>query len=300
MVEFASRDDIWTYRLAFPKAPSRTRSALRRLAERVAVAVEQRHEKDPGLVDEPPSLALKVVSPSLQGAKLVAVFRQTDEFGPPVNANTVDDEVSKLEHAYGLKGLGLRKEALRVRTVILLAAESRLAPLVEGHLAALEAGPASTRVDLRGAFHLVSRWWWQNEPLLLSRLAVAALHSDDEEEAPLAFRPITQLYRGVFDHHRPLEQRAQDADELSVATTRILYEAALRRRLKREILQRLFIEAERLQIIEGRPAFDADPARRRLNEVTRVVLAHDLQTPFEPPMADLLALLASAPKPKRR
>lgn len=302
VLDFESWPDVWTYTVAFPRAPARTVSALQRLAERVASAVAERAERDPTLTNESPTFVFGEMSALLHGARLERVYRRRDAFGPPVHPNTVDANVPKLEEAYGLTKLRVHRASLRARTVILLAAESRLAPLIEGNLAALDAGPTSTRIDLRGAFHLVSRWWWQNEPRLLSRLAIFALQPDHEDGGaePIPFRPITRLYQGVLDHHRPADFRETEAEQLSVATTRILYDAAKRRSLKREILQQLFAEAEGLRILDRRPSFDVEPARRRRNELTRVVLARELGTALEPQAVDLVALLESADSPRPR
>lgn len=291
---FQSRPDVWTYLAAVAgdqrdakqagSPPARTVSAFQRLSARMADAIAAKNDE---LIREVPDFAFARIATLLHGERLKRIYDSKDKYGDPLHHNTVDAYAPRLESAYGLP----RNSSRRARAFILLAAEYKLAPLIEGNLTALDAGPASTRVDLRGAFHLVSRWWWQNEPLLLPRLAVSALQMDGDGVEPLPFRPLTVLYEAVLSHHRPVDLRRQEAHRLSVATTRILYEAYIRRSLKREIMQQLFEEAERIPILDRRPIFDVDPVIRRRNELTRVALACELGSSIDPVSSDLIELL---------
>jgi len=196
-----------------------------------------------------------------------------------IHPNTLKRKLRDLEKAYGLDGLNFRTEHRPARALVLLAAEREFAPLAEGLIGATEWWPSSTRLDLRAVFHLLTRWWTQTEPRILSRLAVSALRTHDDEFLP--WRPLTALYRGVLTHHRAADRRSQEADELSRASIRLLYAAYRNVSTKREIMQDLFGVAEGLHVIERRPSFDVAPEMRRKLELIRVALDLELGRPVD-------------------
>jgi hypothetical protein len=292
---FGAREDVWTYfggeepaeserddpsegETHHPRRPKpKTIDVLRRLAAAVTETV----------VDIPfkgvtPRFALEKAFERLTGR---ALLDDVVEKKAHVDDGTFDRNIKLLERVYGLTPrLSQQKGHRRARALLLLAAECGLSPLIEGMIPATDSWPATTRLDLRGAFHLVSRWWAHGDPRMiprgdlriLPRLAVTAL-SLVEGEAPLPYPPLTRLYAGVLTHHRADDQIEGEAEELSRQTVAELYRAYERRASKREIMQALFAVAEDLGLIEPRPAFETEPELRRRQELTRVILDLELR-----------------------
>jgi hypothetical protein len=286
-VDLRLRPEVWTYRGPKPSSVA----ASGRLAAAVIRKVEPIEYKH-----HPPYAAFDEAVEPLSGARLTNDFLLSAK----ITKTTLKARLKRLEKAYGLEDLSERRDHRPARALLLHAAEYRIAPLIEGLLSATDWGPTSTRLDLRAAFHLVSRWWTQNEPRVLSRLAITALSlKDDHVSDPdslhyLPYLPITRLYEGVLGHHRETDLVAEEARLLSAETTRVLYDAYWHRRTKREIMRALFLAAEDLRLIEQRLSFDIEPALRRREEITRIMLDLDLGVRPDELVSQSIVLLGRA------
>ena len=285
---FRTRNEYWAYR-GGPNAPGRrTVDVYRRLAaevERTVAHIDYARER--------PKLALEAALNLLSGDELEELSARAD-----VDRTTRERRIRVLESVYGLEDFGERRHHRPGRALLLLAAEAKFVPLVEGLAAAIEWSPTSTRLELRSAFHLVSRWWAQNEPKALSRLAICSLATLGGD--PLPWAPATRMYAGVLHWHRPADHVDQEADALSKATVAILFNAYRKESSKREIMQELFESAEAIGVLERRAGFDLEPELQRRHELTRLLLDLEVGREFDQPTADLPAVRSRRLVPRRR
>jgi hypothetical protein len=187
-----------------------------------------------------------------------------------------------------LAGLG-ENDHRPPRTLLLIAGEHRIVPFLEGALHAIEGAPHSARLDLRSAFHVITRWGADREPKL-ARLVAAALAKDCEAQP---WGPLTRMYARVLGPYEPhVPDREVASQELSRRTTVVLYNEYRARAPKGRIMRRLLNEAEELGILDERPHVAVAPASRTRAELSLLLLKEDVGIPHDPATASLIALLA--------
>jgi hypothetical protein len=159
------------------------------------------------------------------------------------------------------------------RALLLVAAEHSFVPVAEGACRAADWWPSSKRLDLRSAFHVVTQWGFECDPLL-ARLAAWSL---DGGRFPLPWPPFKALYAHVLALHDPDEARSRPrADQLAVATAEALLHHYRHGGTSSDVVRRLLLTAEEIGILPPRPRFEPDPALLRRNELARLVLDLEL------------------------
>jgi hypothetical protein len=185
--------------------------------------------------------------------------------------------VAPLKAKYGLADLAPTEHA-RPRVLILHAAEATLVPYAEGALRASRWAPSRARWDVRTAFHVVTRWASNHEPML-ARLAVQALTIHGSSRP---WRPWTKMYELTLSRHEPNpEVRVDRATALSSETTRVLLESTRDGHPHGHAVRELMGFAERLGVLPPRPRFERDEASRRQSELTRLLLDLEVRRPLD-------------------
>jgi len=212
-----------------------------------------------------------------------------------VSKDALEARLHQLEYAYGLSDLAERRYHRPARALLLLAAESRFVPIAEGVLAAIDWLPASARLDLRAAFHLVSRWWGHHPPQVAARMAVASLAElpTTNGHRPRPWRPLTKFYEAVLEPHRPKDVQAEEAQLLSAGTIGVLWDAYSSRATNSEVMLALFNLAEASGILDRRPSFDLEQEDEVRHVFTHLLLDLELGRQLDPSVAALLPFLGS-------
>jgi hypothetical protein len=187
-----------------------------------------------------------------------------------------------------LAGLG-EEDHRPARSLMIIAGEVRLLPYAEGTLEAIKLWPRSARLDLRSAFHTITRWGADRSPAI-ARLVAAALTKDCP---PQPWGPFSRLFERVLSAHKPYApDRKAEAIELSKITASTLYAAYKGNASKGETMRRLLDATERAGILD--PHDDDVVVRAALRprvELAQLLLARDLHLALDVDVDVLVDLL---------
>jgi hypothetical protein len=190
-----------------------------------------------------------------------------------------------------LDGITETDESRPARTLLLVAAEYTLAPLLEGVLAATRWWPVSARFDLRSGFHAITRWGFEVDPRS-ARLVAPALTYRDE------LRPwgtLTQFFYELLERQRLSDyQRNERAVALSLFTLDALDKAHRHREPKGAVMRRLLSEAERLGVLESRPPRWVEPDAETRSVLAELILRSEIgDEPFAAEVNHAIELLGA-------